>query len=98
MCLARVLVKKTKILILDEATANIDKETDSKIQDAVRSHFDGITTLIIAHRLETVMDLDRVMVMKGGCVVEDGKPLELVHVKGSRFAKLAQFMGTVHDK
>lgn len=66
LCLARAIVRQTKILVLDEATANIDLETDNFIQDKLKSIFKGCTVVIIAHRLATVIDADRILVMDAG--------------------------------
>uniref|UniRef100_A0A182Q496 Uncharacterized protein n=1 Tax=Anopheles farauti TaxID=69004 RepID=A0A182Q496_9DIPT len=78
VCLARAILRKNPILILDEATANVDPETDKLIQRTIREQFGRCTVLTIAHRLHTVMDSDRVMVMDAGRAVEYAHPYELL--------------------
>ena len=76
------------MLLLDEATSSVDTETDQVMQRVIREEFAGVTILTVAHRVETVMDADRVVVLEGGKVVEIGVPGELVAREGSGFGKL----------
>ncbi|KAK4197758.1 hypothetical protein QBC40DRAFT_267351 [Triangularia verruculosa] len=80
VCLARSLLKRPKIVILDEATSAVDKGTDGNIQESLRKEFAaaGCTVLVIAHRLSTVADFDRLLVMDKGRVAEFGSPRELL--------------------
>lgn len=78
MCLARALLKKTKIVILDEATAAVDLETDDFIQKTIRRIFKDCTVLTIAHRLHTIMDSDRIIVLDKGKIVEFDSPTNLL--------------------
>ncbi|GAA5855654.1 hypothetical protein JCM8547_001633 [Rhodosporidiobolus lusitaniae] len=80
--LARALVKNSKIIVLDEATASVDFATDSRIQSTIRSEFKDKTLLVIAHRLRTIIDADRVLVMDAGQVAEFDTPLNLFRSQG----------------
>ncbi|XP_058696895.1 ATP-binding cassette sub-family C member 2 [Poecile atricapillus] len=92
VCLARALLRKAKILILDEATAAVDLETDHLIQTTIRSEFADCTVLTIAHRLHTIMDSNRVMVLHAGQIVEFDSPEELL-VKQGIFSAMAKDAG-----
>ena len=87
VCLARALVQKSKIIIMDEATANVDFKTDRLIQEVIRDKFKDSTVITIAHRLNTIMDYDKVLVLDGGRVVEFDKPDVLMR-KGGLFAEM----------
>lgn len=88
MCLARALLNPSKVLILDEATASVDVETDKIVQDTIRSEFEDKTILTIAHRLETIMDSDKILVLEKGKVAEFDSPLELLKNSESIFYSL----------
>ncbi|KAM9583859.1 ATP-binding cassette sub-family C member 6 isoform 2-T2 [Trichechus inunguis] len=94
LCLARTLLRQTQILILDEATAAVDPGTEHQIQAALGSWFAQCTVLLIAHRLRSVMDCTRVLVMDKGQVAESGSPAELLAQEGL-FYRLAQESGLV---
>ncbi|XP_005190477.1 probable multidrug resistance-associated protein lethal(2)03659 [Musca domestica] len=78
VCLARAILRENRILVMDEATANVDPQTDALIQTTIRHKFQNCTVLTIAHRLHTVMDSDKVLVMDAGRAVEFGSPYELL--------------------
>ncbi|XP_020774879.1 ATP-binding cassette sub-family C member 3 isoform X3 [Boleophthalmus pectinirostris] len=82
VCLARALLRKTRILILDEATAAIDLETDDLIQSTIRTQFDECTVFTIAHRLNTIMDYTRVLVLDKGRIAEFDTPSNLISERG----------------
>ncbi|KAI8807236.1 P-loop containing nucleoside triphosphate hydrolase protein [Cladochytrium replicatum] len=95
MCLARALLRKTKILVLDEATAAIDTATDEIVQRTIRREFNDCTILTIAHRINTVMDADRILVLDRGQMREFDTPHRLLADKQSRFYGLAREAGQV---
>ncbi|XP_069116796.1 ATP-binding cassette sub-family C member 10-like [Argopecten irradians] len=88
MCLARAIITKTKVLCIDEATASVDLETDKLIQETIRQEFVNSTVLTIAHRINTIMDSDRVLVMDQGQVAELDSPENLLKNPQSHFYKL----------
>ncbi|XP_048102186.1 multidrug resistance-associated protein 1-like [Alosa alosa] len=94
VCLARALLRKTKILVLDEATAAVDVETDNLIQSTIRTQFEDCTVLTIAHRLNTIMDYTRVIVMERGYVVEMDSPSNLISQRG-QFYRMCREAGLV---
>ncbi|XP_062269788.1 ATP-binding cassette sub-family C member 3 isoform X2 [Platichthys flesus] len=94
VCLARALLRKTRILILDEATAAIDLETDDLIQSTIRTQFEDCTVFTIAHRLNTIMDYTRVLVLDKGQVAEFDTPANLLSQKGI-FYSMAKDAGLV---
>ncbi|XP_004859793.1 canalicular multispecific organic anion transporter 2 isoform X4 [Heterocephalus glaber] len=82
VCLARALLRKSRILVLDEATAAIDLETDNLIQATIRTQFETCTVLTIAHRLNTIMDYTRVLVLDRGALAEFDTPTNLIAARG----------------
>ncbi|XP_051994919.1 multidrug resistance-associated protein 1 [Xyrauchen texanus] len=94
VCLARALLRKTKILVLDEATAAVDLETDNLIQSTIRTQFEDCTVLTIAHRLNTIMDYSRVIVMDRGYVTEMDSPPNLLSQRG-QFYRMCREAGLV---
>ncbi|XP_053694450.1 multidrug resistance-associated protein 1-like [Sabethes cyaneus] len=95
ICLARAILRKTKVLILDEATAAVDLETDDLIQKTIRSQFADCTILTIAHRLNTILDSDRVLVLDKGLVAECDSPQRLLADKSTIFYGMAKNAGIV---
>lgn len=90
--LARALVKRSSILLLDEPTSSVDADTDAFVQHAIRTEFAGRTIVAIAHRLRSVLAFDRILVMDAGSVAEIGPPLELFDC-GGQFAEICRANG-----
>lgn len=80
LCMARALLRKARVLVLDEATSNVDTASDALIQETVRAAFADCTVLTIAHRLHSILDSDRVLVLEDGRVKEFDTPERLLQV------------------
>ncbi|XP_022822572.1 multidrug resistance-associated protein 4-like [Spodoptera litura] len=93
MCLARAVLRSNQILIMDEATANVDPQTDNFIQETIRRQFVSCTVLTIAHRLNTIMDSDKVLVMSSGQVAEYDHPYVLLSDPNSHFSAMVRETG-----
>ncbi|KAL4333313.1 hypothetical protein GQ457_07G007690 [Hibiscus cannabinus] len=89
-CLGRALLKRSRILVLDEATASIDNATDSIIQKTIRTEFNDCTVITVAHRIPTVMDCNMVLGISDGKLVEFDEPMKLMNKKESLFGQLVQ--------
>eukprot|EP00753_Platysulcus_tardus_P003847 PLAT12496.16.p1 GENE.PLAT12496.16~~PLAT12496.16.p1 ORF type:complete len:1587 (+),score=934.98 PLAT12496.16:2689-7449(+) len=90
MCLARALLRRSRILLLDEATSSVDAKTDALVQATIREVFADRTVLTIAHRIETIMDSDTIMVLDGGRIAEMDAPGELLSDPDSLFSSIVQ--------
>ncbi|KAL9444634.1 hypothetical protein AB3S75_017759 [Citrus x aurantiifolia] len=88
VCLGRVLLKRRKILMLDEATASVDTATDNLIQQSLRQHFSDCTVITIAHRITSVIDSDMVLLLSHGLIEEYDSPRKLLENKSSSFSQL----------
>uniref|UniRef100_H2YL87 Uncharacterized protein n=1 Tax=Ciona savignyi TaxID=51511 RepID=H2YL87_CIOSA len=98
VCLARAVLRKNKILIIDEATANVDMRTDLLIQQTIRRNFRHCTVLTIAHRLHTIIDSDRVMVLDQGRVAEFDQPHILLDQENGLFSDMVAASGQAEAK
>ena len=93
ICLARVILRKSKILVLDEATSSLDVVTDNLVLETIRTVFRNSTVITIAHRLHTIVDSDRLIVLDKGRVAELGSPKNLMSKKGGIFASMVDETG-----
>ncbi|OIW20357.1 hypothetical protein TanjilG_09517 [Lupinus angustifolius] len=96
LSLSRALLRRSKILVLDEATAAVDVRTDALIQKTIREEFKSCTMLIIAHRLNTIIDSDRIILLDGGKVLEYDTPEELLSNEDSAFSKMVRSTGAAN--
>jgi ATP-binding cassette subfamily C (CFTR/MRP) protein 1 len=96
LCIARSLLRKPKILVMDEATASIDNETDAQIQEMIRENFQSATVLTIAHRLNTIMDSDRILVLDNGRIAELDTPEKLLNKEGGHFKAMVEKSREAH--
>lgn len=94
ICIGRTLLSKSQILVMDEATASVDNETDSLIQKTIRNEFKDKTVITIAHRLNTIMDSDMIMVLDQGELKEFDSPRNLLSNSNSLFSSLVQDTGS----
>jgi ABC-type multidrug transport system fused ATPase/permease subunit len=90
-CICRALLKNSRIVLIDEATANVDVKNDAKIQNVIEEKFVGKTVLTIAHRLSTLANCDKIMVMEGGKLLEFGSPKELQEKQGIYFEMIKKY-------
>ncbi|EFJ22379.1 hypothetical protein SELMODRAFT_175762 [Selaginella moellendorffii] len=97
-CLARVLLKRSKVLVLDEATSSIDSTTDAVLQKVIRDEFSDCTVITVAHRISTVIDSDLILGLKNGYMVECDSPQALLDNQNSLFAKLVAEYWSSCDK
>ncbi|KAJ8012696.1 hypothetical protein DPEC_G00045570 [Dallia pectoralis] len=94
VCLARAILRQNRILIIDEATANVDPRTDGLIQQTIREKFRECTVLTIAHRLNTIIDCDRILVLDAGRIQEYDQPHALLQNPDGAFYQMVQQTGT----
>lgn len=87
-CLSRAMLRDSKVLLLDEATSSLDRETEARVDHLVRTRFNGWTAIVVAHRLRTIADFDKVLVLEHGRVAEYDTPTRLLQTPDSKFKKL----------
>merc|ERR1719253_1389032 len=88
LCMARMVIRQPALILLDEATSALDPATQQQVQKTVEEHFPNSSILMVAHRLETIVNFDKVVVMDRGTIKEQGSPAELREVKDGVFAKM----------
>ena len=87
LCLTRAILRKNRIILIDEATANVDMRTDALVQQAIRSHLSDCSVLTIAHRIETIIDSDRIVVLERGKIIETDAPFLMLE-RGTSYLSL----------
>jgi ABC-type multidrug transport system fused ATPase/permease subunit len=97
LCLARAILSKNKLLVLDEATASVDRRTDQMLHESLHDSFGDATILAVAHRLDTVIEHDYILVLGQGKVLEFGSPADLLKAGGA-FSKMVDDTGEVTSK
>ncbi|GAA6020697.1 hypothetical protein JCM11491_000519 [Sporobolomyces phaffii] len=95
--LARALVRRSKVVILDEATASLDNDSDRLVQRAIREEFEGCTLLTVAHRIETIVDYDRILVLRAGRIVEFDEPRVLLDKQDGAFRGMVESTGSFDE-
>ncbi len=93
ICLARAILSRPRLLVLDEATSAVDMATDRLIQRSIRDGFHDTTLIVVAHRLQTVADFDKILVLDDGRIIESGSPCELWDKPGGVFRELCEQSG-----
>ncbi|KAK4047906.1 hypothetical protein OIV83_005089 [Microbotryomycetes sp. JL201] len=93
LCMARALLKRNKVMLLDEATASVDYKTDEMISNTIREEFKDSTLLVIAHRLRSIVDFDKVLLLDAGKIIEFDSPAKLLEDPASRFYALCRATG-----
>ena len=88
ICIARAILRKTKIIVMDEATANIDMKTEEKIQKALQYVLNDSTVITVAHRIKTIIDYDKILVLDNGNIIEFDSPQNLLKNEKSLFFEL----------
>ena len=97
IAIARAFLSKPRVLVLDEATSNLDLQSESQVEQALDAILDGRSAIIVAHRLATVMRADRILVVDNGRVIESGSHQELLNVGGAYFEMHNQWQETVRS-